>query len=60
MEKVKMIRQKFTGIVGAVLAFGCLATPALGQAPAATGPQASGDQSQSAAALAFSALAAIA
>jgi Putative MetA-pathway of phenol degradation len=51
-ENVKMTRQKFTRAVGAVVAFGWLAAPALAQTAAATAAQPSGDQSQSAAALA--------
>jgi Putative MetA-pathway of phenol degradation len=47
-----MTRQTFTRIAGAVLAFGCLARPGLAQTSAASAAQPSGDQSQSAAALA--------
>jgi outer membrane putative beta-barrel porin/alpha-amylase len=47
-----MRRQTFTTILGAVLAFACAATPGLAQPQSSTGAPPSGDQSQSAAALA--------
>jgi len=47
-----MRRQKFTTILGAVLAFACVARPGLAQTQTSTCAQPSGDQSQSAAALA--------
>jgi Putative MetA-pathway of phenol degradation len=47
-----MTRQKFARVAGAALAFAWLATPALAQTAATTAAQPSGDQSQSAAALA--------
>ena len=48
-----MRRQKFTTILGAVLAFACVARPGLAQTQATTnGTQPSGDQDQSAAAMA--------
>src|SRR6187200_107346 len=49
-----MQRQKFTTILGAVLAFACVASAGFAQPQATTtnGPQTSGDQDQSAAALA--------
>src|SRR5678815_2426600 len=47
-----MIRQKFTGIAGAVLAFVCVARPGLARSQAATGAQTSAADGQSAAAMA--------
>jgi hypothetical protein len=47
-----MRRQKFTTILGAVLAFACVAKAGLAQTQASTTAQPSGDQDQSAAALA--------
>ena len=47
-----MRRQKFTTILGAVLALACVARPGLAQTQSSTAGQPSGDQSQSAAALA--------
>jgi hypothetical protein len=46
-----MRRQKFTTILGAVLAFACVAKAGLAQTQASTAAQPSGDQSQSTAAL---------
>jgi hypothetical protein len=51
-EKVKMTRQTFTRAAGAAVALAWLASPALAQTPMTCGAQPSGDQSQSAAALA--------
>jgi hypothetical protein len=53
-EALKMRHQKFTTIVGAVLAFACVANAGFAQTQATTtnGPQTSGDQDRSAAALA--------
>src|SRR4029453_9324108 len=47
-----MRSQKFTTILGAVLALACVARPGLAQTQSSTAAQPSGDQSQSAAALA--------
>jgi hypothetical protein len=53
-ENLKMRRQKLTTILGAVVAFACMANAGFAQTPAATttGTQASRDQDQSAAAMA--------
>src|SRR6185312_188355 len=51
-ENLKMRRQTFTTIFGAVLAFACMARPGLAQTQMSTCAQPSGDQGQSAAALA--------
>jgi hypothetical protein len=47
-RELKVLKQKVTTILGVVLAFACVATPGLAQAPAANPAQPKGDQSAAA------------